>query len=63
VEWADEFGPGHHLAGCVIVTGQRGRPRNEIRTFGTTTDDLLTSAAWLAEQGVTHVALESTGAM
>jgi hypothetical protein len=40
-----------------------GSPWNEICTFATTTDDLLTPAAWLAEQGVTHVALESTGAM
>jgi transposase len=33
----------------------------ETRTFGTMTKDLLMLADWLAEHGVTHVAMESTG--
>ena len=32
-----------------------------IRTFGTTTDQLLALCDWLAEHGCTHVAMESTG--
>jgi transposase len=49
-----------------VVGGARradgpGKPRAEVRTFGTMTGDLLARADWLAEQGVTHVALESTG--
>ena len=33
----------------------------ETRTFGTMTGDLERLAAWLGSQGVTHVAMESTG--
>lgn len=35
--------------------------RKEIRSFGTMTEDLLQLSDWLIEQGVTHVAMESTG--
>jgi transposase len=37
------------------------RPGKEIRTFGTTTQELLSLHDWLQEWEVTHVALESTG--
>jgi transposase len=33
----------------------------EVRTFGTTTRELLRLLSWLEECGVTHVAMESTG--
>ena len=33
----------------------------EIRTFGTMTRNLLALSDWLAAEGVTHVAMESTG--
>src|SRR5215471_15493957 len=46
---------------CVIVSQTKGPPHKEIRTFGTMTDDLLALADWLAAEGVTHVAMESTG--
>lgn len=46
---------------CRIVPGPDGRPRKEIRTFGTMTADLLALGDWLAAGGVTHVAMESTG--
>ena len=49
------------VVACVIVPGPRGRPRKEIRTFGTMTPDVLRLAEWLTQHGVTHVALESTG--
>jgi transposase len=39
----------------------KGKPRKEIRTFGTSTPDLLTLRDWLAAAGVTHVGMESTG--
>jgi transposase len=35
--------------------------RRETRTFGTMTKDILELKQWLAELGVTHVAMESTG--
>jgi transposase len=46
---------------CVIISDPNGPPRKQIRTFGTMTDELLVLADWLAEQRVTHVAMESTG--
>ncbi len=36
-------------------------PAKVVRTFGATTADLLALGDWLAEAGVTHVAMESTG--
>src|SRR2546423_560454 len=38
-----------------------GQPRKEVRTFGTMTDELHQLSGWLSEQGVTYVAMESTG--
>src|SRR5205823_15016396 len=49
------------VVACRIVPGPDGQPLKEIRTFGTTTHELLRLSDWLAEAGVTHVALESTG--
>ena len=37
------------------------KARHQTRTFGTTTSALLKLADWLAEEEVTHVAMESTG--
>jgi transposase len=44
------------VVACVITP--KGR---QIRSFGTVTRDLLSLADWLAENQVTHVAMESTG--
>src|SRR5690349_16667496 len=38
-----------------------GKVAREVRTFATTTAGLLELAAWLAESGCTHVAMEATG--
>jgi len=38
-----------------------GTVTREIRTFRTTTKDLLALSEWLASQGCTHVAMEATG--
>src|SRR5438128_2845100 len=46
---------------CVVVSETKAPPHKETRTFGTMTDDLLALADWLATEGVTHVAMESTG--
>src|SRR5688500_18004741 len=47
------------LVACVRI---HGRPvQQECRTFGMTTRELLALSAWLAEHGVTHVAMEATG--
>jgi transposase len=41
--------------------GAAPRPQTQTRTFGTHTSQLLALADWLAQEGVTHVAMESTG--
>lgn len=38
-----------------------GKVRSEVRTFGTTTTELLALSDWLTEKDVTHVAMEATG--
>jgi transposase len=47
---------------CCVLIGAPGRkPQKLLRSFGTTTRDLEALRAWLAEHGVTHVGMESTG--
>src|SRR5215218_6546327 len=47
---------------CCILIGVPGRkPQKLLRRFGTTTRELKALRAWLAEHGVTHVGMESTG--
>ncbi len=45
---------------CRRYPGESGR-LSEVRTFGTTTSELLALADWLMEVGCTHFAMESTG--
>ncbi len=40
---------------------RHGKLTEEIRTFGTTSDELLALRDWLSGQRVTHVAMEATG--
>jgi transposase len=48
------------VVACILI--QEGRTaRKEIRTFSTMTRDLEALRDWLMAQGVTHVAMESTG--
>jgi len=49
------------ITACVLWAEDKRRGRKEKRRFGTFTQDLLRLADWLAESGVTHVAMESTG--
>jgi transposase len=47
---------------CCVLIGLPGRkPQKLLRRFGTTTRELEALRAWLAEHGVTHVGMESTG--
>lgn len=48
------------VVACVRVTGRK-KVEQEVRTFETTTRDLLAMSDWLASHGCTHVAMESTG--
>ena len=49
------------ITACVLWAEGRGNSRKEKKRFGTFTHDLLQLADWLAERGVTHLAMESTG--
>jgi transposase len=49
------------VAACVRVPGPRGERVQHVRTFGTTTAELLALRDWLEAYGVTHIAMESTG--
>jgi transposase len=46
---------------CVCRRDGKGKERRETRTFSTMTSRLLDMGDWLAERGVTHLAMESTG--
>ncbi|MBI2526326.1 MAG: IS110 family transposase [Candidatus Rokubacteria bacterium] len=49
------------VAACLRSPGPKDRRAEEVRTFGTTTHELLRLADWLTMAGCTHVAMESTG--
>ena len=49
------------VVACVRRLDAKGKVQQQTRTFGTMTSQLLELADWLAEQAVTHVAMESTG--
>lgn len=48
---------------CVRLLDEAGAVEQSVRTFGTMTRQLLELADWLSEQGVTQVAMESTGVL
>jgi transposase len=49
------------VAACVRVPGAERGVEQVVRTFGTTTEQLMVLHDWLAAYGVTEVAMESTG--
>jgi transposase len=51
------------VVACVRRVQSQGNIREEVRTFGTMTRDLLALSDWVAAEGVTHVAMESTGVL
>ena len=48
------------VVACVRLA-MGGKIAREVRTFGTTTAELLALSSWLAEQRITHIAMEATG--
>lgn len=50
-----------NVVACVLSGPLDRKPEQEIRTFGTTTKELLALLDWLTEKQCTHVAMESTG--
>lgn len=49
------------VAACMRLPGAENGRQQVVRTFGTTTPELLGLRDWLHTHGVTHVAMESTG--
>jgi len=49
------------VVACVLIGDTKRKVHKEVRTFSTFTRELLALRDWLAEQGVTHVGMESTG--
>jgi transposase len=49
------------VAACLRLVDKKGKVHKEIRQFDTMTQDLLQLSDWLSSQGVTHVAMESSG--
>lgn len=49
------------VVACVRIPGEERTRHQDVRTFGTTTAELLALRDWLVAYQVTHVALESTG--
>jgi transposase len=49
------------VAACVRHIGKGGKVSGVVREFNTMTKGILELGDWLEEQGVTHVAMESTG--
>jgi transposase len=49
------------VVAAIIVVQPNGELGKETQTFGTMTADLLTLSDWVMAEGVTHVAMESTG--
>jgi transposase len=49
------------VVACLLTPAAPGHPAKEVRTFGTTTPELLALADWLTAAGCTHVVMESTG--
>jgi hypothetical protein len=45
------------VVACLILLSANGQRHKEIRTFRTTTQDLLLLRDWLAAAGCTHVAM------
>lgn len=49
------------IVACLRQTDEAGKVGKQIRTFATTTSELLSLSDWLGEAGCTHVAMEATG--
>ena len=49
------------IVACLRRTDEAGKLSKQVRTFGTTTSELLSLSDWLVAAGCTHVAMEATG--
>jgi transposase len=49
------------VVACLLQVQRDGRVQKQMRTFGSTTRELVSLREWLRSGGCTHVAMESTG--
>src|SRR5437899_3824385 len=49
------------VVACLLIVRKDGQVQKQVRTFGTTTRELMGLREWLLSGGCTHVAMESTG--
>lgn len=49
------------VVACLLIVLNDGKVKKQMKTFGTTTRELLALRDWLQSEGCTHVAMESTG--
>jgi transposase len=49
------------VVACLLIVLGSGKVHKQVRTFGTTTRELVSLREWLLAEGCTHVAMESTG--
>src|SRR5437588_150408 len=49
------------VVACLLIALQNRKVQKQVRTFDTTTRELLKVREWLLAEGCTHVAMESTG--
>ena len=49
------------VVACLLIALQNRKVQKQVRTFDTTTRELLKLRGWLLAEGCTHVAMESTG--
>ena len=49
------------VVACLLMVRKDGKVQKQLRTFGTTTRELLSLREWLLSEGCTHLAMESTG--
>jgi transposase len=49
------------VVACLLIVLNNGRVQKQVRTFGTTTRELMGLREWLLSESCTHVAMESTG--
>ena len=49
------------VVACLLIGLAKRKVKKVIRTFGTTTRELLALRQWLLSESCTHVAMESTG--
>jgi len=49
------------VVACLLIVHKDGKVQKQMRTFSTTTRELVNMREWLLSEGCTHIGMESTG--